>query len=63
MLSPLEQKTMTGERMLRRSSTVPSPVVISAVESLLPTKRSSTIVCISPAFIITWLPHQRSNSR
>jgi hypothetical protein len=52
MLSPLEQKTTIGERMLRRSTAVPSEVRISPAASLLPTKSSSTIHWISSALSV-----------
>ncbi len=63
MLSPHEQNTMIGERMLRRSTRTPSEVRISPEVSLLPTNRLSAIHCISSALSSTGLPHQVSNSR
>ena len=41
----------------------PRSVTISAVASLLPTKSSSTMNCISSALRSTWPPHQSSNPR
>ena len=41
----------------------PSPVTISAVASLLPTNRLSTIHCISSALRRTWPPHHFSKPR
>ena len=63
MSSPQEQKTMIGERMLRRSMRTPSSVRSAPDVSLLPTNRLSAIHCISPALSNTGLPHQVSNSR
>src|SRR5258708_1725417 len=63
MLSPLEQNTTIGERMLRRSTAVPSDVRIFPAARLLPMNSSSTMNWISSAFKLTWPPHQRSNSR
>ena len=62
MLSPLEQKQMIGERMLRRSIRSPSLVTISAVARRLPTNSWSTIHWISSALRLTWPPHHFSNS-
>ena len=50
MLSPLEQNTTIGERMLRRSTIVPSTFLIMPAASLLPMNSSSTINWISSAF-------------
>ena len=43
MLSPFEQNTTIGERMLRRSMVVPSEDWIVPAASLLPMNRSSTM--------------------
>ena len=63
MLSPFEQKQRIGDLMLRMSSRVPSLVTICAVESLLPTKRLSTMYCSSSPRSRTKAPHHFSNSR
>src|SRR5215471_1778333 len=63
MLSPLEQNTTIGERILRRSTSPPSEVLIRPVARWLPTKSSSTMNWISSAFRLTCPPHHRSNSR
>ena len=62
-LMPLEQKQTMGARIFLKSIRMPSEVWIPAVLSLLPTKRLSTISCISPPLRITCPPHQRSNPR
>src|SRR3954452_8092426 len=63
MLSPSEQKTTIGERILRRSTTWPSDILMRPAARLLPIKSSSTMNWISSAFRLTCPPHQRSNSR
>jgi hypothetical protein len=63
MSSPQEQNTITGERMLRRSTRTPSLVLMPPAASLLPTNSSSTMNCISWALSVTGLPHQVSKSR
>ena len=62
-LSPFEQNTTIGERMLRRSIAVPSEVLIRPAVRLLPTNNSSTMNWISSAFRLTCPPHQRSKPR
>ncbi|MNL87323.1 hypothetical protein D3C87_2164190 [compost metagenome] len=64
MLSPQEAKMITGERTLRRSTTVlPSVLRTSPAVSRLPTNSFCTIQSISARFIRKWPPHQRSKSR
>ncbi|MCY1305919.1 hypothetical protein D9M69_590550 [compost metagenome] len=63
MLSPLEQNTTMGERMLRRSMRMPSDVTRPAVARRLPTKRLSTMYWISGPFRKTWPPHHFSKLR
>ncbi|CFM15762.1 Uncharacterised protein [Bordetella pertussis] len=63
MLSPLEQNTMMGERMLRRSMRMPSEVTSPAVARRLPTNRLSTMYWISGPLRNTCPPHHFSNSR
>ena len=47
MSSPQEQNTTIGDLMFRRSTRMPSSVCSSPEDSLLPTKSSSAIACIS----------------
>lgn len=63
MSSPLEQNTMMGLLMLRRSIRRPSEVRSSPLESLSPTNSSSAIHCISSALSRIRLPHHFSKSR
>src|SRR5262249_30842659 len=63
MSSPLEQNTMMGDLMLRRSTRIPSEVRNSPLVSLFPTNNWSAIHCISSALSSTGLPHHFSNSR
>ena len=60
MLSPFEQNTTIGERMLRRSIIVPSEHLIMPAASLLPMNSSSTMDWISSAFRLTCPPHHCS---
>ena len=63
MLSPLEQNTTMGERMLRRSMRMPSDVTSPAVARRLPTNNLSTMYWISVPFRNTWPPHHFSKLR
>src|ERR1700758_1848871 len=63
ILSPQEQNTTIGDRMLRKSIRTPSDVRSCPVDKWFPTNRLSAIHCISSAFSNTGLPHQVSNSR
>src|ERR1044072_8546750 len=63
MLWPSEQNTTMGERMLRRSTAVPSDILTRPAARLLPMKSSSTMNWISSALRLTGPTHQRANLR
>ena len=61
-MSPIEANRTIGERISRRSKTLP-PVPLGDDQTLSPTNRFWTIHSISSRFIRYVPPHQRSNSR
>ena len=58
-LSPFEQNTTIGERMLRRSIVVP-PKFLSACGEIVADEQLVDENCISSALRVTWPPHQVS---
>ena len=54
---------MMGDLTLRGSRRFPSEVTISAVASLFPTKRLSTMYCISSPLRVGWTVHHFSKPR